>query len=104
MNELIKLIEETISALMRYDMEVYAQNAQRVVDEMMALLPAIINCYSDPKMADVREDALYWPGQMERIIKAFENYDRFEAVDVLYNETYPNLMELKDMLIERGLL
>ena len=104
MNELILLIEETISAIMRYDMEVYAQKAQKVVDDMIALLPLIINCYSDPKMSDVREDALYWPGQMERIIKAFESHDRFEAVDVLYNETYPNLVELKDMLQERGIL
>ncbi len=104
MDELILLIKETVSDLMRYDMEAYAQNAQRVVDEMMALLPAIINCYSDPKMTDVREDALYWPGQMERIIRALESHDRFEAVDVLYNETYPNLTELKDMLTERGVL
>ena len=97
-------IEETISSLMRYDMNRYAQQAQKTVDDMMALLPAIINCYSDPKMSDVREDALYWPGQMERMIRAFENNDRFEAVDVLYNETYPNLIELRDMLKNRGLL
>ena len=89
---------------MRYDMNRYAQQAQKTVDDMMALLPAIINCYSDPKMSDVREDALYWPGQMERMIRAFENNDRFEAVDVLYNETYPNLIELRDMLKNRGLL
>ena len=104
MNELILLIEETVSALLRYDMDVYAQKAQRIVDDMMALLPSIINCYSDPKMSDVREDALYWPGQMERIIKALESHDRFEAVDVLYNETYPNLTELRDMLAERGII
>ncbi len=103
MNELILLIEEVISALMRYDMEEYAQKAQKIVDDMMALLPSIINSYGDPKMADVREDALYWPGQMERIIGALESHDRFEAVDVLYNETYPNLIELRDMLKERGL-
>lgn len=104
MNELIIQIKETISALIKYDMEIYAQQAQKLVDDMMALLPTIINCYSDPKMSDVREDALYWPGQMDRIIKALESHDRFEAVDVLYNETYPNLIELKNMLKERGLL
>ncbi len=104
MDKLILLIEEDISALMRYDMEEYARKAQQVVDDMMALLPSILNSYSDPKMADVREDALYWPGQMERIIKAFESHDRFEAVDVLYNETYPNLLELKGMLEKRGIL
>ncbi len=104
MDELILLIEETVSALMRYSMEEYGEKAQKTVDDMMALLPAIINCYSDPKMEDVKQDALYWPGQMERIIKALESHDRFEAVDVLYNETRPNLTELRDMLRERGLL
>ena len=104
MDKLILLIEEDISALMRYDMEEYARKAQQVVDDMMALLPSILNSYSDPKRGDVREDALYWPGQMEGIIKAFESHDRFEAVDVLYNETYPNLLELKGMLEERGIL
>lgn len=103
MNELIQLIEETVSALMRYDMEEYAEKAQKLVDDMMTHLPSIINCYIDPKMSDVREDALYWPGQMERMIKALESHDRFEAVDVLYNETYPNLTELKAMLEERGI-
>lgn len=102
MDELLIQITKTVSSLMRYDMVEYAQNAQEVVDSMMANLPFIINCYSNPKMEDVREDALYWPTQMERIIKALESYDRYEAVDVLYNETYPNLMELKGMLEERG--
>lgn len=103
MDELLIQIEETVSVLMRYDMDSYAQQAQKLVDDMMALLPTIINCYTDPKMTDIREDALYWPGQMERIIGALESHDRFEAVDVLYNETYPNLIELRDMLKERGL-
>lgn len=104
MDDLLIHITKTVSSLMRYDMDEYAQNAQEFVDTMMSALPSVINCYSDPKMADVKEDALYWPAQMERIIKALESYDRFEAVDVLYNETYPNLEELKGMLQERGLL
>lgn len=103
MNELISQIETVISALMRYDMEKYALEAQKFVDDMVVLLPSIINCYSNPKMTDIREDALYWPGQLERIIKALESPDRYEAVDVLYNETYPNLMELRDILKERGI-
>ena len=104
MDELIKQIEETISELMKYDMSNYATHAQVFVNNLIQLLPAIINSYSDPKMSDVRQDALYWPGQVERIIKALESHDRFEAVDVLYNETYPNLEELKGMLQERGIL
>lgn len=104
MNELIKQIEEMISELMNYDMSNYAAHAQDFVNSFIELLPAIINCYNDPKMSDFRQDALYWPGQMERIIRALESHDRFEAVDVLYNETYPNLEELKGMLLERGIL
>lgn len=104
MDELIRQIEETVSDLMRYDMESFAQKAQELVDKMIAVFPAVISVYSDPRMEDLREDALYWPGQLERIIKALESPDRFETVDVLYNETYPNLIELRDILIKRGIV
>ena len=103
MNELILQIKNTVSDLMRYDYENYAAHAQELVDKMIAIFQTIISKYSMPEMEDVKEDALYWPGQLERIINALESHDRFEAVDVLYNETYPNLMELMDMLQERGL-
>lgn len=104
MNELIEKIEKVTSTLMRYDMEGFAIQAQELVDDMVGILPVIISYYSDPKMDDVREDALYWPGQLERIIHALESPDRLETVDVLYNETYPNLVELRDMLVKRGIL
>lgn len=103
MSELVSIIEKVITSLMRYDMDSYAQEAQTFVDNMVATLPAIIECYSKPEMSDVKEDALYWPGQLERIINALESHDRFEAIDVLLNETTPNLIELIDMLKERGL-
>ena len=104
MNELIKKIEESMAKLLAYDTKGFGDDARDVVNMMMSLVPGIINFYNDPKMSDVREDALYWPAQLERVIKALENDDGFEIVDVLYNETRPNLMELRDMLVKRGLL
>ncbi len=104
MNEIIIKIEEIVSKLMQYDMDNYAIQAQELVDSMIAIFPSIISIYSKEEMADVRGDALYWPGQLERIIKALEGHDRFETVDVLYNETYPNLVELREMLVTKGLI
>ncbi len=104
MNELIRQIEEIVLELVRYDLDGYAAHVQGLVNSMVAVFPEIIAYYGDPRMTDVRDNALYWPGQLERIIKALESPDRFEAVDVLYNETYQNLVELRDMLAKRGLL
>ena len=103
MNELIDKIEESISHLLRYDTKSFGESAHDIVNTMMTILPVIINCYNDPKMSDVREDALYWPGQLERIINVLEKDDSFELADVFYNETRPNLIELRDMLVKRGL-
>ena len=104
MNELIAKIEETVSVLLQYDMEQYAKLAQELVNMMMTMLPAIIDCYNNPLMSEVREDATYWPAQMQRIIDSLGGGDYFEVVDVLFNETRPNLMELRENLVQKGLL
>lgn len=102
MNELIGKIEETVAALFLYNMEKYAPLAQELAGMLMNMLPGIIECYSRPGMEDVRGDAAYWPGQLQRIIDALGGGDFFEVTDVLYNETRPNLIELRDMLEKRG--
>ncbi len=104
MNELIERIEQNVSELLKYDTKSFEEHAQELVRMMMALFPAIINVYNDPKMSDLKDDALYWPGQLERIIKVLEKGDWFEIIDALYNETMPNLIELKETLTKRGLL
>ncbi len=104
MDELIDRIEQTVSELMQYDMEHFGPDAQEMVNNMIVLFPAIIEIYSDPRMSDVRGDAMHWPGQLDRIIKSLEKGDYFEVVDVLYNETHPNLIELRDMLKSKGIL
>ena len=104
MDELIDKIEETISYLLQSESEKYENLARQLVEAMMAIFPAIIASYSDPRMSDLREDATYWPGQLERIITALEKGDMFEVTDVLYNETRPNLIEIRDTLKERGVI
>ena len=104
MDELIDMIEETVSELLQYDLGSFGVHAQDLVNRMMVIFPAVIDCYNNPKMDDVKEDAMYWPGQFERIIQVLERGDYFEVVDALYNETRPNLIELRDMLKKRGIL
>ena len=104
MDELIEGIESTVISLMQYDLKEYPRRAQELANKMMVIFPAIIDCYNDPLMQDKREDATYWPSQLERILSAFDRGDAFEVADVLYNETRPNLIELKDILTKRGLI
>ena len=104
MDELIEKIEEAVNYLFRAENEKFEKLAGQLVDAMMAIFPAIIASYNDPRMSDLREDATYWPGQLERIIASFEKGDLFEITDVLYNETRPNLMEIRDTLKERGII
>ncbi len=102
MNELIEKIKEVSGDLIGYDMDSYAAHAQEMVDMMTALFPKIISSYSDPRMADHAEDAGYWMGQLERIVNAVSSVDDLAVIDVLYNETRPNLIELKGILEDRG--
>ncbi len=73
MDELIIKIEDTVSALLQYDMSAYASLAQELVNLLLASIPSVIDCYNNPNMADVREDAAYWPGQLQRIIASLGN-------------------------------
>ncbi len=104
MDELIAKIEETVRKLISYDMEGYASCAQELSDMMMAVFPVIISSYADPRMSNVAEDAKYWPGQLERVLKAFEDGDDFATADILYNETRVNLIELRGILTEKGII
>ena len=103
-DELINSIEKTVSELLQYDRANYSADAQALANTLVAAIPVVINCYNDPGLSDIREDALYWPGQLERIIGALKGGDWFAVADVLYNETRPNLIELRDVMTKRGLL
>ena len=104
MDELIDKIEEAVKYILQGEIEKFEELAQLLVNAMMAVFPAMIASYNDPRMEDLREDAVYWPGQLERIINVFEKGDLFEIVDALYNETRPNMIELRDILKDRGVI
>lgn len=98
MDEIIKKIEQAVMCLMQYRMEEYATHAQELVDMMMSVFPQIIALYADPTMKDHAEDAKYWPAQLERILDALQRGDDLATVDILYNETRANLIELKGII------
>ncbi len=104
MDELISGIDKTVIALMKHDLKDYQTSAQDLAEKMIVLFPVIADVYKDPRMQELREDAAYWPDQLERVIAAFGRGDYFEVADVLYNETRPNLIELKEVLSQKGML
>ncbi|MCR5234182.1 MAG: hypothetical protein K6E53_09770 [Lachnospiraceae bacterium] len=104
MDDLINKIKDTVLSLLQYDLQRYFILAQEMADIMVVMFPAIIDSYNYPGMEEHRSDASYWSDQLQRIMDALENGDSFEVIDVLYNETRPNLIELKGILEEKGLL
>ncbi len=104
MDELITKIEETVSCLLQYDLQRYAVLARETAGMMMTLFPAITDSYKNTAMEEFRDDAAYWPEQLQRVIDALGNGDYFEVTDVLFNETRPNLIELKGILEQKGIL
>ena len=104
MDELIAKIDETVKLILSYDEKGYASSAQELSDMMMKGFPGIIAFYANPKMNDMAGDATYWPGQLQRILDAFSSGDDFATVDILYNETRANMIELRDMLKKRGVI
>ena len=104
MDEIITKIEDVVNKLIKYDNEGYAVAAAELANEMIEKLPGIITYYADPRMREHFEDAKYWPGQLERILNALNAGDDIATFDVLFNETRANLLELKGILEEKGIL
>ncbi len=104
MNELIAKIEDVVVKLIKYDNQGYAEAAQELANDMINGFPTIVSYYADPRMRDHYEDAKYWPAQLERIINAFNAGDDLATCDILYNETRANLIELRDILKEKGII
>lgn len=104
MDNVIELIKLTVNELIQYHLEEYAEYANRLVNVMFEVFPGIIALYSDERLSDIANEATYWPAQLEKIVRVLEQDDEFAVVDALYNETLPNLLELKALLIERGIV
>ena len=104
MEKLIDKIEDVVSKLLQYDTEGYAKEAEELVNSLVETFSNIVTYYADPRMSDHFDDAKYWPGQLERIMGALSAGDDIATADVLYNETRANLIELNNLLKERGVL
>lgn len=104
MNEIISEIESVVSHLLQAEYAGYSAGISELVNMMMQAFPTIISYYYNPDMSEYVSDATYWPEQLERIINTVNSGDEIAVADVLYNETYPNLLELRDILIRKGII
>ncbi len=104
MNKLISKIEYVVERLLLYEQTEYAKAAEELVNMMISEFPVIISYYAVPEMSDYAKDAEYWPGQLERVLNALNAGDDLATADILYCETRANLIELRDILKEKGLI
>lgn len=103
MEVIIYKIRVVISHLLQAEYDEYADGISDLVNSMIQTFPTIISYYYNPLMSEYVSDATYWPGQLERIVNTVKSGDELAVADVLYNETYPNLLELKDILCQKGI-
>ena len=99
---LLNLIDEACEYLVQGDMRKYSYKAQQILDSCFVEFPKIIVAYSDAKMADIADEATYWPSQLERIINAINDNDRFKIFDILRCETRENLSYIMNEMLNRG--
>lgn len=71
---------------------------------MSSIFPKIINSYDKPQLERYREDKEYWLGQLKRIMDVLSKDDMMAQMDVLYFETYKNLLEYQRILQEEGII
>ena len=103
LNELIDLLKNVSTELLSGKLNKFEASCGQIINISMELFPKIIVSYSDPKMEDLREDATYWPMQLERVINTIQGKDIFAMYDVLYCETRANLIGLKQIYMERAI-
>ena len=90
--------------LMQNKKKSFLDNYQRLLELIFEYLPLIITSYSDEKMSDIKEDALYWPEQVDKVVSLIKNgEDVLAIIDALYFELRANLIEYKNEIIKRNL-
>ena len=102
LDELILMTEACTKSLWSCKIEGFRNEFPGVIDRLIGVLPQIIMSYSDPKMADISSDAMYWPEQMEKIVSlANDGGDIIALSDALYHELRANLIDYKNTLMQR---
>ena len=74
-----------------------------IVALLTSLLPRILDIYSTPEMHECADDRDCWVAQLRRINEAIESDDIYRQADVLYFETYINLIEFLSYIEEKGI-
>lgn len=98
LTELADVLELMTVELMKNDMEDYQKNVSVLSKLLEVCFPQIIVSYSDPLLKEVSGDAVYWSEQLGRIVESLNQNDKFNKIDVLYQETRTNLIAYIDMI------
>lgn len=104
--DLAELLDNMSKEAIQGNMDILIEMYVELKAKLFMVFPIIIGFYSDERMKDLSEDALYWPGQLQRIIDAFEAHDfvdLFYVYDVLKAETYNNIIELVNEIRNRNI-
>lgn len=104
--ELADLLDRMSKEAVKGNVQTLIEMYVELKESLFVVFPIIIGMYSDERMKDLSEDAMYWPGQLERIIDAFEAHDFIDMIyiyDVLKAETYTNIIEFVGELKKRSI-
>lgn len=100
---IIDELREFPDCIMLNSIDEYAKKCESIIKHILSILPLMIASYSLPEMFDISGDAIYWPGQLQKMCDTVKLMDRFAIYDSFYNETYMNLCEYKDTIDARGI-
>ena len=99
---LIDMLGECAELLWLLRTEQFREKFSEVISKLFEVVPQIIVSYSDEKMNDISEDALYWPNQINKIMGIVDGgNDIFALSDALYYELRANLIDYKATIIDR---
>lgn len=102
---LIQKLEQYSMMIWKNDLKGFMDSSYDVLSLLMQDIPILISVYSYDAMIDLSEEAMYWPSQIGKIIKQIENKNDFLAIaDSLYFELRANIIELRNILIERKII
>lgn len=105
LDNLIHKLEQFTELIWKSDFKGFIDNSNELLSILFQDIPIIISLYSNDSMSDLSDDALYWPTQVEKIVKLINNKNDFLAIaDSLYFELRANIIELKKILLEREII
>ena len=99
---LLTLLQKYAEAIMCDNQTGLTELREPVSNALSDAFPVIITAYGDAAMVDLADQVTYWVDQLRRITSALASADSLQQLDVLYFETWGNLIEFMNMIDERG--